>query len=278
MSVLFERFISRERNEAPDIDVDFENSRREEVMQYLYQRYGRQRAALTATVITYRSRSAFRDVAKALGFSLDEAAELAAQNHWWDDPDAAPARFEQMGLDVNGLHMQQLIKLTAELRSFPRHLSQHTGGFVLTGELLSRTVPIENASMKDRTVLEWDKDDLDALGILKIDVLALGMLTAIRMALEFVGERKRPPLRAAGHPRRVPGGLQDAVQRRQRRDVSGRVARPAVNAAASKAALLLRPGHRSGVSKTWPHRRQRGAPLLGPSARQGAGELPPARR
>jgi len=190
MSVLFERFISRERNEPPDIDIDFENARREEVIQYLYDRYGRHRAALTATVISYRSRSAFRDVAKALGFSVDEAAQLAAENHWWDDPEAAPARFAELGLDVKCLHMAQLLKLTAELRGFPRHLSQHVGGFVLTGEPLSRIVPIENATMKDRTVIEWDKDDIEALGILKVDVLALGMMTAIRMALEFVGQRK----------------------------------------------------------------------------------------
>jgi error-prone DNA polymerase len=190
MSVLFERFISRERNEPPDIDIDFENARREEVIQYLYERYGRHRAALTATVITYRSRSAFRDVAKALGFSIDEAAALAAENHWWDDPDAAPARFAQLGIDVQNLHMQQLLKLTAELRGFPRHLSQHTGGFVLTGEPLSRMVPIENAAMKDRTVLEFDKDDIEALGILKVDVLALGAMTAIRKTLEFISARK----------------------------------------------------------------------------------------
>lgn len=190
MSVLFERFISRERNEPPDIDIDFENARREEVIQYLYDRYGRHRAALTATVISYRSRSAFRDVAKALGFSVEEAAALAAENHWWDDPEAAPARFAELGMDVKSLHMAQLLKLTAELRGFPRHLSQHVGGFVLTGEPLSRIVPIENATMKDRTVIEWDKDDIEALNILKVDVLALGAMTAIRKTLELVSRRK----------------------------------------------------------------------------------------
>jgi error-prone DNA polymerase len=190
MNVLFERFISRERNEAPDIDVDFENARREEVIQYLYQRYGRHRAALTATVISYRSRSAFKDVAKALGCTVAEADAMAKANQWWDDPDAPKARFEQLGLDTQDLRIQQLFKITGELRGFPRHLSQHTGGFVLTGEPLSRTVPIENASMKDRTVIQWDKDDLDALNILKVDVLALGMMTAIRMTLEMVGQVK----------------------------------------------------------------------------------------
>lgn len=190
MNVLFERFISRERNEAPDIDVDFENARREEVIQYLYQRYGRHRAALTATVISYRSRSAFKDVAKALGCTVAEADTMAKANQWWDDPDAPKARFEQLGLDTQDLRIQQLFKITGELRGFPRHLSQHTGGFVLTGEPLSRMVPIENASMDDRTVCQWDKNDLDALNILKVDVLALGMMTAIRMSLEFVGEVK----------------------------------------------------------------------------------------
>lgn len=190
MSVLFERFISRERNEPPDIDIDFENARREEVIQYLYERYGRSRAALTATVTSYRSRSAFRDVGKALGFTLEEAAELAAENNWWDDPDAAPEKLKQLGVDVERLDMRQLLRLTAELRGFPRHLGQHTGGFVLTGEPLSRMVPIENATMADRTVIEWDKDDLDALGFLKVDILALGMMTAIRKTLEFVSQRK----------------------------------------------------------------------------------------
>lgn len=190
MSVLFERFISRERAEAPDIDVDFENSRREEVIQYLYERYGRNRAALTATVTSYRSRSAFHDVGKALGFSIDEAAELASENNWWDDPDAAPEKFAQLGIDVQRLDIRQLLTITAELRGFPRHLGQHTGGFVLTGEPLSRMVPIENARMADRTVIEWDKDDIEALGILKVDILALGMMTAIRKTLEFISLRK----------------------------------------------------------------------------------------
>ena len=190
LNVLFERFISKERNEPPDIDIDFENSRREEVIQYLYERYGRDRAALTATVISYRPRSAYRDVGKALGFSLEEVELLASENQWWDSPDAAVARFQALGLDVGSVRMQQLIRLVNDLMGFPRHLSQHTGGFVLTGAPLSRIVPIENASMPDRTVIQWDKDDLDAMGLLKVDVLALGMLTAIRKSLEFVGQRK----------------------------------------------------------------------------------------
>ena len=190
MNVLFERFISRERNEPPDIDVDFEHQRREEVIQYLYRKYGRDRAALTSVVISYRSKSAFRDVGKALGF---EPAQLDALSHnlmWWDGSDAMLQRVAETGLDPNDLAVKQLLTLTGQLIGMPRHLSQHPGGFVLTKEPLTRIVPVENAAMQDRTIVEWDKDDLDALGLLKVDVLALGMLSAIRRALEFVGLRK----------------------------------------------------------------------------------------
>jgi len=189
-AVLFERFISRERNEPPDIDVDFEHERREEVIQYLYTKYGRERAALTATVISYRPRSALRDVGKALGF--DEAAldALGSGHRWWSEDGFAPERILEAGLDPDSLKVRQLVALTGQLMGFPRHLSQHTGGFVLTRMPLSRMVPIENAAMADRTVIEWDKDDLDAMGLLKVDVLALGMLTAIRKSLDFIGQRK----------------------------------------------------------------------------------------
>ena len=189
-SVLFERFISRERNEPPDIDVDFEHERREEVIQYLYRKYGRERAALTATVISYRPRSALRDVGKALGF--DEAAldALGSGHRWWGEDGLAPERIREAGLDPDSLKVRQLVALTGQLMGFPRHLSQHTGGFVLTRGPLSRLVPIENATMADRTVIEWDKDDLDAMGLLKVDVLALGMLTAIRKSFDFISQRK----------------------------------------------------------------------------------------
>ena len=189
-AVLFELFISKERNEPPDIDVDFEHERREEVIQYLYTKYGRERAALTATVISYRPRSALRDVGKALGF--DEAAldALGSGHRWWSEDGFAPERILEAGLDPDSLKVRQLVALTGQLMGFPRHLSQHTGGFVLTQMPLSRMVPIENAAMADRTVIEWDKDDLDAMGLLKVDVLALGMLTAIRKSLDFIGQRK----------------------------------------------------------------------------------------
>ena len=190
MSVLFERFISRERNEPPDIDVDFEHERREEVIQYLYNKYGRTRAALTAVAITYRPKSAIRDVGKALG--IDEATiEALAKNHsWWDGLGMRPERITELGLSLDDLAIQQLVKLTGQVIGLPRHLSQHPGGFVLTKGPLSRMVPIENAAMPDRTVIQWDKDDIDALGLLKVDVLALGMLTAIRKSLDLISLRK----------------------------------------------------------------------------------------
>ncbi|MBA3599507.1 MAG: error-prone DNA polymerase, partial [Methylibium sp.] len=193
MSVLFERFISRERNEPPDIDIDFEHERREEVLQYLYTKYGRDRAAITGVVISYRPKSAIRDVGKALGFPLETVDALAKGHQWWDGREVKRERLEELGLSVDDLQVRQLLQLTQQLLGFPRHLSQHTGGFVLTKGPLSRMVPIENASMPQRTVIEWDKDDLDALGLLKVDCLALGMLTAIRKSLEFIGVRKGYP-------------------------------------------------------------------------------------
>ena len=190
MSTLFERFISKERNEPPDIDVDFEHQRREEVIQYLYSKYGRDRAALTAVVISYRPKSAFRDVGKALGFAPEALDALAGNLTWWDGRAVLPERLKESGLDVEDLAVQQLMALTGQLLGFPRHMSQHPGGFVLTRTPLTRLVPVENAAMEDRTIVEWDKDDLDAMGLLKVDVLALGMLSAIRRCLEFVGARK----------------------------------------------------------------------------------------
>ncbi|MEY4564564.1 MAG: hypothetical protein RLZZ618_3841 [Pseudomonadota bacterium] len=187
MSVLFERFISRERNEPPDIDIDFEHSRREEVIQYLYAKYTRERAALTATVVSYRPKSAIRDVGKALGFDPDTIDAIAKGQQWWDGHEVRTDSLHELGLPADDLAVRQLLRLTSQLIGFPRHLSQHTGGFVLTRGPLSRLVPIENASMPDRTVIEWDKDDLDAVGLLKVDVLALGMLTALRKALDLIG-------------------------------------------------------------------------------------------
>ncbi|MEQ9452398.1 MAG: error-prone DNA polymerase [Pseudomonadales bacterium] len=186
MHLLFERFVSKERNEPPDIDVDFEHERREEVIQYIYQRYGRDRAALAATLICYRPRSAIRDVGKALGLSLDVVDLLAKSMAWWDHKEEIPERLRAAGLDPTSAVAEQFLYFVNALLGCPRHLSQHVGGFVISRGALAQLVPVENAAMEDRTVIQWDKDDLEALGLLKVDVLALGMLTAIRKMLQEV--------------------------------------------------------------------------------------------
>ena len=208
MEMLFERFISRERNEPPDIDVDFEHQRREEVIQYLYAKYGRERAALTATVISYRPRSALRDVGKALGLDLSQVDRLAKSMAWWDGRRALPRRLREAGFDGESPVMKQLFELVSDLLGFPRHLSQHTGGFVISRGSLSHLVPVENAAMPERTVIEWDKDDLDALGLLKVDVLALGMLSAIRRALDLLSARYGRAFELTDVPAEEPGVYQ----------------------------------------------------------------------
>jgi len=186
-TLLFERFISKERNEPPDIDVDFEHQRREEIVQYLYTKYGRHRAALAAAVATYHPRSALRDVGKALGLSLATVDVLAKHQQWWDGAELLHERLIEMGLDPDEPRLRQLLAITRTLLGFPRHLSQHSGGFVLTQDRLTSTVPVVPAAMKDRSIIEWDKDDIDALGLMKVDVLALGMLSALRRMLDMVG-------------------------------------------------------------------------------------------
>ena len=186
VDLLFERFVSMERKEPPDIDVDFEHERREEVIQYVYERYGRERAGIAATVITYRSRSAVREVGKVMGLSEDVTSALAG-TVWGISRGGMPeTRVREAGLDPDEPTIKRTLELTEELIGFPRHLSQHVGGFVLTKSPLSEVVPIGNAAMDDRTFVEWDKDDLDALGILKVDVLALGMLTCIRKCFSLL--------------------------------------------------------------------------------------------
>ena len=187
--LLFERFISRERNEPPDIDIDFEHERREEVIQYVYAKYGRERAALAATVIQYRSRSALRDLGRVFGFEAAACDRLARVMQWWDGNEALAERLRAAGFDPESPPLTQLVPLARELLSFPgfpRHLSQHVGGLVISAGRLDELVPIENAAMPERTVVQWDKDDLDALGLLKVDVLALGMLSALRKAIDLV--------------------------------------------------------------------------------------------
>ncbi len=182
MDMVFERFVSAARNEPPDIDVDFEHERREEVIQYIYGKYGRERAGLAATVISYRARSAVREVGKAMGLSVDTVSVLASQIWGWSTDGLPEDRVREVGLDPTEPRLAMCLALAHELHGFPRHLSQHVGGFIITRSRLDEVVPIENAAMEDRTVIEWDKDDLDTLGILKIDVLGLGMLTCIRKA------------------------------------------------------------------------------------------------
>ncbi len=184
--LLFERFVSAARNEPPDIDVDFEHEQREKVIQYIYRKYGRERAGLAATVICYRGRSAVRDVGKAMGLSLDTVGALADQLWGWSNEGVAEAQVREIGLDPSEPRLAQTLALTRELIGFPRHLSQHVGGFVMTRGRLDEVVPIENAAMEDRTVIEWDKDDLDALHLLKVDVLALGMLTCLAKGFALI--------------------------------------------------------------------------------------------
>ncbi|MEM9471121.1 MAG: error-prone DNA polymerase [Pseudomonadota bacterium] len=186
VDLLFERFISEERNEPPDIDVDFEHERREEVIQYIYAKYGRDKAGLAATVISYRSRSALREVGKVFGLS-DDAITAISSTKWGSysrEIDLEDAR--RAGLDTDDKHLKQMLDLASQIIGFPRHLSQHVGGFVISRDRLSSLIPIENAAMQDRTIVEWDKDDLESLNMLKIDVLALGMLTCIRKAFSFL--------------------------------------------------------------------------------------------
>ncbi|MCC7412597.1 MAG: error-prone DNA polymerase [Gammaproteobacteria bacterium] len=235
MEMLFERFISKERNEPPDIDVDFEHERREEVIQFVYARYGRDRAALAATVITYRLRSAIRDVGKALGMSAGQVDRLAKNLHWWDvktikkpekpgsesnfltdgnqgvcvgeKSDSDPgfsARLREVGLDPDSPVLVRLRWLVATLLRFPRHLSQHVGGMVIARGPLSQLVPIENAAMPERTVIQWDKDDLDALGLLKFDCLCLGMLSAIRRSFDLIADYSGRRLTLASVPAEDP--------------------------------------------------------------------------
>ncbi|KIZ43640.1 error-prone DNA polymerase, partial [Rhodopseudomonas palustris] len=204
IDLLFERFISKERLEPPDIDVDFEHIRREEVMQYVYRRYGRHRAAIVATVIHYRPRSAIRDVGKALGLSEDVTAALADTVWGSWGPGLNETQIRQAGLDPHNPMIARAVELAAELLEFPRHLSQHVGGYVLTQDRLDSYVPIGNAAMEDRTFIEWDKDDIDTLKMMKVDVLALGMLTCIRKCFDLIADHKAEWWELASVPREVP--------------------------------------------------------------------------
>ncbi len=203
-SLLFERFISEERKEPPDIDVDFEHERREEVIQHIYRKYGRDRAGIAATVIHYRPRSAIREVGKVMGLSEDVTSAIAA-THWGSmEADITEERVGEAGLDFADPHLRRTVKLAKQLIGMPRHLSQHVGGFILTERPLTETVPVGNGAMDERTFIEWDKDDIEELGILKIDVLALGMLTCCRKAFDLIGAHHGEMLELATVPREVP--------------------------------------------------------------------------
>ncbi len=189
-NMLFERFISKERGEPPDIDVDFEHQRREEVIQYIYRKYGRDRTAIAAAVSTYRPRGALRETGKALGVDPQIVDRVAKSHQWFDTSHDLLLRFTESGLDPENPLIRSWAALAAQLLNFPRHLSQHSGGFVISRDKLTRLVPIENAAMADRSVIQWDKDDLEALGLLKVDVLALGMLSAIRRTLDIISQQR----------------------------------------------------------------------------------------
>ncbi|WP_374515222.1 error-prone DNA polymerase [Niveibacterium sp.] len=188
--LLFGRFMSRERDEPPDIDVDFEHERRETVIQYIYQKYSRERAALAATLIRYRTKGALRDAGRALGFGIEQIDALSGSLAWWDKREQLPERLAEIGLDAKSPRVSKWLALTNMLMGFPRHLSQHVGGFVISQGPLARLVPVENAAMQDRSVIQWDKEDLETLGLLKVDVLALGMLTALKRSLDLVSQRR----------------------------------------------------------------------------------------
>ncbi|MCC1481077.1 error-prone DNA polymerase [Roseibaca sp. Y0-43] len=200
ITLIFERFISKERGEPPDIDVDFEHERREEVIQWIYDRYGRDRAGLTATVIHFRTRAAIREVGKVMGLSADVIGRLSGQLWGWSASPPGPDRLREAGLDPDDRRIGQALALISEIIGFPRHLSQHVGGFVITKGRLDDLCPIENAAMEDRTIIEWDKDDIDTLGLLKVDVLALGMLTAIRKSFDLLAQHRGQRLDLATVP------------------------------------------------------------------------------
>ncbi|TCK02364.1 error-prone DNA polymerase [Marinobacterium mangrovicola] len=204
VNLLFERFLSKERNEPPDIDVDFEHQRREEVIQYIYSRYGRERAGLAAAVISYRSRSAIRDVGRALGFDEAYLGWLISQLDRRDTEQPWLEQLRTLGGKKPALAFRQLLALVPQILHFPRHLSQHVGGFVISSGPLHQLVPVENAAMQDRTLIQWNKDDLEALGLLKIDILALGMLSALRRTLHLLGERDQHPWQMQDIPREDP--------------------------------------------------------------------------
>ena len=270
--LLMERFISRERNEPPDIDIDFEHERREEVIQYIYRKYGRDRTALTATVISYRPRSALRDMAKVIGLDAVQAERLAGAMQWWDTA-VDEERVREAGFEPGNPQVKLLLDLAGQLLGFPRHLSQHVGGFVISQGLLEELVPIENAAMDDRTVIEWDKDDLDDLGLLKVDVLGLGMLSALRRGLALVSDFRRKSFTLADIPKED-ARVYEMISRADTIGVFQVESRAQMSMLPRlQAARVLRPGHRSGHRAARAHPGRHGASLSTPAAGSRAGHV-----
>ena len=271
--LLFARFVSAARNEPPDIDVDFEHERREEVIQHIYDKYGRDHAAIAATVIHYRARAAIRDVGKVMGLSRDTVAALAGTTWGWSNEGIKPEHLRELGLDVTDHTLRLALELARELTGFPRHLSQHVGGFVISRTPLYELVPIENAAMDDRTVIEWDKDDLNDLDMLKVDVLALGMLTCIRKGFDLLKRHYDKALTIASVPHEAPESLRDARPRRFDRRVPGREPRADEHAAAAQTQGFLRSGHRGRDRAAGADPGRHGPSLSAPPRKQGAGPL-----
>ena len=207
VSLLFERFVSKERSEPPDIDVDFEHQRRHEIIQYIYKKYSKERAALAGAVVTYKTKSAIRDVGKALNLPPDLIEALSASLAWWDKKEKMLDRFAEFGIDPSGSQVQLLTELVTQILGFPRHLTQHVGGFVISRGPLSALCPIENTAMQDRTCLQWDKNDIDALGLLKVDILALGILSAIRGSLDLANRYQSTYKPTQGHYQNPPPSI-----------------------------------------------------------------------
>jgi error-prone DNA polymerase len=276
-TMVFERFVSEARNEPPDIDVDFEHERREEVIQHIYERYGRHRAGLCATVIHYRGKRAVREVGRAMGLSEDITAALSSQLWGWGSGGGHGRATARDRPRPGRPRLVQTLQLCEEIRGFPRHLSQHVGGFVITEGRLDELVPVENAAMEDRTVIAWDKDDIDALGILKVDVLALGMLTCIRKAFDLIADHHGQRLHA-GHLPPEDRAVYDMLQQgRQPRRLPGGIPRADEFPAADAAPMLLRSGDPGGDHPPRADPGRHGASLHPQAQRRGAGDLPVGR-
>ena len=279
MDVLFERFVSTERDEPPDIDVDFEHEKRDRIIAYIYEKYSEKRTALAAAVVSYRSRSALREVAKAMGLSDDVRNALSGSIWGWWSSTVGEKEARAGGLDRTDPVSRHVIDKANEIMGFPRHLSQHVGGFVITRDRLDEIVPIMKTAMPERMMVEWDKDDLDAVGILKVDILALGMLSCLRRGFSLLRSHYPDAVNREGDRHRRSGdnaqggrpGLRHDLPRRYARRVPDRIARPDVNAAAAQAAPFLRSGDRSGHRQARTDPGRHGPSLSAPTPGTGEG-------